>query len=183
MRSPLKRWWMVSVIVLAAVGGGCGGRRTAAPVRTQYPQLPAVPTLTDKTTPDDVGRIAIRALDMEDMKTLAQLAAVRSESGAAQVMSRRYGRAGTPPSPEQIGPMVAGGWRTVYAEFKRGATEITSAVVAPFPTQGTETATVVAAGVNAKTKQPMTLTMHLVREDGMWKVRAGMESSEIETAR
>ena len=66
-------------------------------------------------------------------------------------------------------PLTVVGWRSSYAFFQNGQTTPTRQVI-----EG-DNAVVFARGTRPD-GEPATLEIKLLREDGLWKVRAGLES-------
>jgi hypothetical protein len=166
-----RRAGAVMVLVLgAALAAGCGGgngeEEQAAVTLPPYPS-----ELSAASTPREVAQVLIRALDEGDGETLMGLVAVKSEVEAMDGIYRDHGREHETP-PEQAATMVVSGWRASYAFYRSGGTRVVEERV-----RG-ETAVVTAEGSNATTGKRRLMTVDMIREDGVWKVQAGLESRE-----
>jgi len=124
--------------------------------------------LSRESSPEDVARVLIRALEEEDKETLAGLVAVKAEMAAVEAIYRRHGlRADT--DPRSVAALAASGWSLTYAFMRPGETTVDHASV-----EG-DSAVVVARATRAD-GAPCTLRIRLVREDGLWKVSGGIET-------
>jgi len=164
---------IVAAVLLAAVGGsvGCrkGGKEGGAP--SEAARVPPYPAgLSAQSSPEEVVRVLIRALEEEDELTLQGLVAVKAEVEAVKGIYSKYGRK-SELGPAEVASITAAGWALTYGFFQPGQTAIESAEV-----QG-DTARVFLAGKRGDGK-PASLKVELLREDGLWKVRAGLKSTD-----
>ena len=137
-----------------------GAERPAASLASYPGELSA------ESSPSDVAMVLIEALDGDDKETLLGLVAVNHEMEAVDAIYRRHGRA-SDISPEKTAAMTATGWQATYAFFKNDETTVERETV-----RG-DTAEVFASG-KSPVGEPRTLKIKLVREDDVWKVRAGL---------
>ena len=126
--------------------------------------------LSADSSPSDVAGVLIRALEEEDMATLLGLVAVKAESEAFEAIFRRHGReARTDYS--RAAAMTAAGWGMSYGFVQNGSTEIVNESV------DGDKAVVHATGT-LQGGDACKLRIKLVREDAVWKVRAGIETDK-----
>jgi len=164
---------LVCVLVIAGLscskksdseGGASGaGKEGKAAVSLKYPS-----NLSAESTPKEVAGVLVRALDEDDGATLVGLVAAKAEAEAVNAIYRKHGREGAT-SPESAARLAAAGWMATYAFFQEGETEVVREVVTG------DTAEVFAAG-KAPDGKDRTLKIKLLREDGLWKVGAGLQS-------
>ena len=166
-----RRAGAVMVLLLGvALAAGCGGgNEEEEPAAQALPPYPS--ELSAASTPSQVAQVLIRALDEGDGETLMGLVAVKREVEAIDGIYRDHGREHETP-PEQAAAMVASGWRASYVFYRSGGTRVVEERV-----RG-ETAEVRAEGSNATTGKRRLLTVDMIREDGVWKVGAGLQSRE-----
>jgi hypothetical protein len=112
--------------------------------------------------------VLVRALDDGDNKVLVGLVAAKAEAEKIDSIFARHGRSANTP-PESAAALAASGWRATYAIFEKGETEVESQEI-----EG-DRATVYADGV-LKVGEPRRLKIKMMREDGLWKVRGGLET-------
>jgi len=149
--------------------GGNGGTPSDPATERSAPALAPYPAgLSAESSPTDVATVLIAALDSEDKATLLGLVAVEHEVEAVDAIYRRHGRASRL-KPENVAAMTAAGWQATYAFFKKNETKVERETVTG------DKAEVFAAGKSPLDK-PCGLKIKLVREGGVWKVRAGLES-------
>jgi len=166
---------VLALVSLAMLASGCGrdgegeGAASGGASGEEPASVAAYPSsLSADSSPEEVVGVLIQALDEDDDATLIGLVAVKAEVKAVEAIFRRGGRSAKL-TPESVAPPTAGGWGASYAFFRAGETQVDSATV-----EG-DTAVVLATG-NRLDGTPSTLKVKLVREDGLWKVRAGLES-------
>jgi len=147
-------------------GDGAAPQPADEPSATALAPYPA--DLSAQSSPTDVATVLIRALDADDAETLRGLVAVKHEVEAVDAIYRRHGRAGDT-TPEKAATMAAAGWQATYLFFETNATQVERETIEK------DTAEVFAAG-KSPTGKPRTLKIKLVREDDVWKVRAGLET-------
>jgi len=133
-----------------------------ARVSSRYPD-----PLSADSSPEDVARRLIQALDEEDGAALLGLVAVEAEMAAVDRIHKRHGRE-SKISPDGVCRMTAAGWQATYAFLRRGETRVDRSEV-----HG-DAATVFAVGTKP-TGAVTTLRINLTREGGVWKVRAGLK--------
>jgi len=129
------------------------------------------PELSAASTPGQVAARLIRALDEDDEQTLRGLVAARHEKEQIDALFRKHGRRART-TPELAASLAAAGWRATYAFMEQGATRVEGEEI-----QG-ETAIVRASARLLAGGRPRRLIIYLLREDGLWKVRAGIEARE-----
>jgi len=143
----------------------CGCARREGSVTIPYPS-----SLSDSSTPSEVAALLIKALDEENEEVLTALVAAKSEAEAIGSIFSKYGRRSSI-TPEKAARVAAAGWQATYAFFEKGATAVAEEQISG------ETAVVRANGRNASTGEAQSLTITLIREDGLWKIRAGLLTS------
>jgi len=157
---------MIAIPLVVAVSG-CGRSGTdEEPSSGEAPEYPS--TLSAQSSPEDVARVLIRALDEGDKATLLGLVAAKAATGDIEAIYRRYGRTSNT-RPEAVAGLAAAGWRASYAFLQTGQTQIKREEV-----QG-DAAAVFVTG-KSRDGRTATLKISLVREDGLWKVKPGLES-------
>ena len=144
----------------AGSGGSSGG---APPAALEYPA-----ELSSASSPSDVARVLIRALDAGDNRTMTGLVAAKAEAEAVDAIFRKHGRRANT-RPEAAAALAVSGWRATYAVFRKGETEVDREAVEA------DTATVFARG-RLRSGEARRLKITLLREDGCWKVRAGLQT-------
>lgn len=125
-------------------------------------------TLTMESPPEKVAELLIKGLDNGDTALLKQLVAVQHEMEAVQAIYSKYGKK-SGITPEKAAALAAAGWQLTYSFLKEGQTVVTKTDV-----QG-DTATVHAAAKGGTNLENRYIRISLVREDGWWKVRAGIK--------
>ena len=167
---------LLAYLLLVVAASGCGdnnneeGESTpaqrseeSAPAPARYPA-----SLSAESSPMEVAKALIQALDGDDKETLLGLVAVSHEMAEVAAIYRKHGRRSRL-KPESVAAMTSAGWRATYMFFKKNET-----LVEREATNG-DTA-VVFAGGKTPVGKARTLKITLLREDGLWKVRAGLES-------
>jgi predicted transcriptional regulator len=161
--------------IFAIAATGCAkesGNKDAASGKNQEEQpeisLKYPSNLSAESTPKEVAGVLIRALDEDDEATLLGLVAAKAEAESVNEIYRKHGR-NADTRPETAARLVALGWRATYVFFQEGKTEVVREVVTG------DTADVFAGG-KAPDGKERTLKIRLLREDGLWKVRAGLQS-------
>jgi len=150
---------------------GCGGEEADREGTTSAP--PPYPTgLSAASTPRQAAEVLIEALDQKNGQVLEGLVAARHEAEQVDAIYRRHGRRHQT-SLIEAARLAASGWSATYAWFEPGTTKVTGELI-----QG-ETTVVEARGRNPSTGRPRLLVIEMIREDGVWKVKAGLESSEL----
>ena len=174
-RMALAIMLIFTALALTATSPGCGkgpeGEEAAtgesseglSRVSLQYP-----PALSSESSPMDVARVLIKALDEGDKQTLLGWVAAKAEVEAVEAIYRRHGRTADT-NPEQAARLAAGGWLATYAFFQKGQTEVKRESI-----RGDKV--IVFASGKAPDGKPRTLIIKFAREDGLWKVRAGLQS-------
>lgn len=163
------------VCIFAIAAPGCAkksGNEDAASGKNREEQ-PAISlkypsNLSAESTPKEVAGVLIRALDEDDEATLLGLVAAKAGAEAVNEIYRKYGR-NADTRPETAAWLAASGWRATYAFFQKEKTEVVREVVTG------DTADVFAGG-KAPDGKERTLQIRLLREDGLWKVKAGLQS-------
>jgi len=146
---------VLASMLWGVLASGCGsGDEDDAPM-SKPPPYPA--SLSKDSTPTDVAKLLVKALEEKDRRTLQGLVAVKAAGKDMERIGKTY-------SPAKVAALVAIGCGSTYAFFKKGETEITGEEI------GGDTATVRARGKNKEDK-PMGLVLPMVREDGVWKVK------------
>lgn len=129
--------------------------------------------LSPESTPTEVANLLIKGLDEENEELLAALAAGKEEARAIEDIFRKHGLSpgksrGEEARAAAAARLAASGWRATYVFFKKGETRVTGEEIRA------EEATVYAEGKKKATLEPGTIIISLIREDGIWKVRAGL---------
>lgn len=151
---------------VAGCGSGGGEEETEAS-RPSYP-----PGLSAQSSPRQVAEALIAALDEGDGQTLLGLVAIEHGAGEVDAIYRKYGRE-SDKTPAEVARLTISGWGATYAWFQKGATRVTGERISG------DTATVEAQGINPNTNRPRLLQIEMVREDGLWKVKPGLQSREL----
>ncbi len=141
-------------------GGNANGR---SPAPLEYPS-----SLSADSSPEQVATVLIKALDEKDKGTLLGLVATKAASAKIDAIYRKYGRS-KKTDPVKTAGLTVVGWSSSYAFFQNGQTTTTRQVI-----EG-DNAVVFANGTRPD-GEPATLKIKLLREDGHWKVRAGLKS-------
>jgi len=147
--------------------GGCDKRKGAGE-KTQPDTISAYGiTLTEESTPEEVAGLLIRGLDNDDKDVLTRLVAIKNEMVEIKKIYQKLGQRPKDLTPEGVAIITAKGWIASYAIIEPGRTEITGERI-----EG-ERASVYCAGIDQQGKK-RTFEIRLVREDGWWKVTAGL---------
>ena len=166
---------LIACAVVAVLMHGCApgtGDETGTVQRdetTSEKSLPPYPgNLSPESSPSDVARTLIEALDEEDEDTLLGLVAAKNEAEAISAIYRKHGRK-KEIAPETAARMAAAGWSATYLFLQKGQTKVMREEV-----KGDK------AYVFAEGKSPVgklrKLKIKLIREDGVWKARGGIET-------
>ena len=165
------------IVTMASAAAGCkrqgqeGPAPSGAAEETTDSQIAPYPAdLSPESTPEEVVQRLIRALEGEDKQTLLGLVAVEAEMKAVDDIYRRYGRR-SPQKPAQVAALTAAGWGASYVFLQPGQSKVEESEV-----QG-ERASVFVAGIR-RDGEDTRLKVDLLREDGVWKVRAGLKALE-----
>jgi hypothetical protein len=151
--------------------GGCGGE--SAETQAESKTLPPYPSaLSAQSSPSQVAEVLIQALDEGDDQVLLGLVAVKHDIEAIDSIYSRHGREHET-APADAAALTASGWKTSYAWYQSGATYVTEETI------DGDTAVVWARGLNPTTGRARELTISMVREDGVWKVAAGLHAREL----
>ncbi len=147
---------------------GCGNSEKQA-AGDSLPPYPA--ELSAESSPTEVAQRLVGALDEGDDQALLGLVAVEHEVKAIDQIFRKHGK-DHETSPADAAALTVSGWKATYAWCQPGQTRVTGETV------NDGTAFVRAMGVNPSTSRPRELTIAMVREGGVWKVIAGIQSAE-----
>jgi hypothetical protein len=164
---PVVLLWAMCSVLLVTGCGSDGGEEEAEAALPRYP-----PALSAESSPWQVAEVLIKALDEEDGQTLLGLVAIKRGSSEVDAIYAKYGRE-SKRSPAEVAGLAVSGWRATYAWFQAGTTQVTNESVTG------DTAVVDARGVNPNTGRPRLLQVEMVREDGLWKVKPGLQSREL----
>jgi hypothetical protein len=149
---------------------GCGSEGSEEETEAALPSYP--PGLSADSSPRQVAEVLIQALDEKDGQTLLGLVAIEHGGSEIDAIYQKYGRE-SDRTPEQIAGLTVSGWSATYAWFQKGATRVTGEQISG------DTATVEAQGINPNTGRPRLLQIDLVQENGLWKVKPGLQSREL----
>ncbi len=127
--------------------------------------------LTPESTPSEVVELAIKGLDEGNKELLLALVAAKDAAKGMDEIYRKYGKE-SPISSEATAGMAVAGWGMTYSFFRKGATEIVEEQI------NGDKAAVRARGVYDKTGKPGMLRFDLIREDGLWKIKAGLHAEQ-----
>ena len=163
---------ILSAIIFAVMSSGCGKKdeqveepgttgEGASRVSLMYPAA-----LSSQSSPSDVASVLIKALDENDQNTLSGLVATQEGVRAVEGIYRKHGKSGGT-TPEKAAALAAAGWRATYSFLKKNETAVKSESI-----EG-ERAVVIAEG-KTLAGETRTLRIELFREDGVWKVGAGI---------
>jgi len=124
-------------------------------------------TLTKESSPREVASVLIKGLDNDDEVGLTKLVAVKNEMAEIEKIYQKYGQRAKKLTPEKVAITTAKGWIACYAIFEPGRTRIIGEKV-----EG-EKAYVYCVGIDPQRKE-RAFEIRMVREDGWWKVIAGL---------
>ena len=161
----------VTALSLAFVLSGCGQEaqdEEAASEGESAAVLEYPSSLSAESSPSEVAQVLIQALDEDDTGTLLGLVAIEAGTEAVEAIFSQHGRK-SDITPRQVAALAAGGWRATYVFFLAGETEVTREEV------HADTAVAFASGKLPDGKS-QTLEITLIREDGLWKVRPGLDA-------
>lgn len=119
------------------------------------------------TEPMEIAKILIKALDEDDYNVLKKLVAVKTEKKAIIDIFKKYSQKPRITEDEKIINLVVSGWILTYSFFKKGNTIITGDKV------GGDSAFVYATGIKLN-GSISSFEIKFIREDGYWKVLAGL---------
>ncbi len=166
---------LIACFLLVVVVSGCGdnneegdstpgqGAKESTPALAPYPA-----SLSAESSPKEVAQVLIQALDADDKQTLLGLVAVEHEMAAVDAIYRKHGRRSNH-KPESVAAMTVAGWQATHLFFEENETQVERETI-----KGD--AAVVFARGKTPVGKPQMLKITLLREDGLWKVRAGLES-------
>ena len=178
LRQPgTRQEWAGVLLVLAAalvaMAWGCGKGQEGegappAETSTAGPAAAYPSALSAASSPTEVAQVLIKALDEEDKGTLLGLVAVKAVAKDIEAIYQKHGKT-SKGAPKAAPGLAAAGWGATYAFYQTGQTTVTREEVTG------ESASVFAGG-KAPDGSPKTLKIKMVREDGVWKVRGGLET-------
>lgn len=120
-------------------------------------------TVTSKSSPMQVAELFVAGLDRRDENLVRQLIAAKAEEKKlADIMGRR-----ARVSAKDAMDVAAAGWIASYSYFEPNVSRVVSQSI-----HGNE-ATVEVTGVYGSAREPRTIEIHMVREDGLWRVVGG----------
>ncbi len=163
---PWGRIVITIALSLLLITTGCRSEEKIVP-KSEAEKISAYGiTLTRESSPREVAHLLVKGLDNEDRELLSKLVAVKHEMEEVKNLFREYGRA-YKGSPEKVAASVAAGWMATYLFFQSGQTAVTDERI-----EG-DKASVYATGrkLNGEIR---TLEIRMIREDGWWKVQAGL---------
>ena len=170
-----RRVFFLTAISLVLVISGCGGNAdddesgSDGTSEGQSSNLLKYPSdLSGDSSPEEVAAVLIRALDEKDKETLLGLVAAKAGARKIDAIFRKHNRARRT-KPEKAAGLAVMGWSATYAFFQKGQTKVDHQVI-----EGNN-ATVFANGKRPDGK-PAMIKIRLLREDGLWKVRTGIQS-------
>jgi hypothetical protein len=166
--------WIFAVVAAAAVLCGCG--KTTSEI-AEAPQTKAEPAeisaygirLEKDSGPEDVSALLIKGLDNKDEELLKKLAAVEFAKAEIDGIFRKYGKKSDVTS-EQAAEFAVSGWLLTYAFLKEGKTAIIQTEI-----EGGN-AEVICSAENSATGEPRKLKIELLKENGWWKVKHGINT-------
>lgn len=163
-RSKGRKGFAAFGVSLAAtlIVWGCGAA-------DRHPGAAYPSELSPESTPKDVAQVLIQALEDNDKDTLLGLVALTAGREEFDIIYQRYGRE-NPMTPEEIGQLIAAGWGATHDFMQPGSTQVVEEEIS----RDKATVTAEARGRN---DEPRLLKISLVREDGVWKILPGLESS------
>ena len=124
--------------------------------------------LSEVSTPREVAGVLVKALDEEDKATLLGLVAIKAAAREVEAIYQKYGKQ-SKIKPAGNAALAAGGWQATYSFVQAGQTQVKGEHITG------DSAIVTAAAIGAD-GTPRTLTIKLVREDGLWKALPGIET-------
>ncbi len=169
------RMLFLAAVSLVVVVSGCGGDAddyesgSGGSSEGQSSGLLEYPSsLSGDSSPEQVAAVLIKALEERDKDTLLGLVAAEAAARQIDAIFRKHGRARRT-EPVKAAGLTVVGWSATYAFFQNGQTKLKRQVI-----EG-DNATVFASGKRPDGK-PATIKIKLLRENGLWKVRTGLES-------
>ncbi len=169
------RMFFLTAVSLVVVVSGCGGDTddnesgSGGSSEGQSSGLLEYPSnLSGDSSPEQVATVLITALDEKDKGTLLGLVATKAASAKIDAIFRKHGRARRT-EPVKAAGLTVVGWGSTYAFFQNGQTKVKRQAI-----EG-DNAIVFASGKRPDGKAA-TLKIKLIREGGLWKIRAGLES-------
>ena len=166
---------LLVVVSLVPIGQGCGGKTengTAPEAETETAGSPAAASypaaLSAASTPSEVARVLVQALDAQNKATLLGLVATKAATEQVDAIYKKYGKR-SPIKPEANAALAAGGWLATYSFVQSGQTEVKGERI----TGESATVTAAAKGPDGTAR---TLMIKLVREERVWKVLPGIET-------
>ena len=163
--------FLLTTLCLVVLMEGCGRKGQEGISGTSRAQPAAIleypSALSAQSSPEEVGRTLIEALEAGQKKTLLGLVAVKQGSADIEGIYRKHGRE-SDMKPEAVAALAVAGWSATCSFFQFGQTQIERHEI-----QG-DSAIVYAAGATRDGTR-RTLEISLVREDGFWKVCPGIQ--------
>ena len=166
---------LIACFLLVVGTSGCGDKnaddessQAQRPEESARTPAPYPMGLSAKSSPSEVAKVLIQALDADDNGTLLGLVAVKQGMADIDAIYRKYGRR-SDRKPASVAAMTVAGWQATYAFFKKNETHVEREAI-----RG-DTAEVFATG-QTPVGATSTLKITLLREDGLWKVKPGLES-------
>jgi len=123
-------------------------------------------SLTRESSPKEVANLLIKGLDNDDKNILSKLVAVKYEMKEIEKIFHKYGKKANV-TPEKTATITVLGWMATYAFFEKGQTTITEEKI-----EG-DKSYVYAIGQKPNGAK-RTLEIRMIREDGWWKIQAGL---------
>lgn len=163
-------WLMLAIFIV--IPFGCeradepGPGDAASPRATALPPYPS--SLSANSSPSEVAGVLIAALEADDDATLIGLVAVEDAKKNVDAIFNKYGKKSNA-NPADVAAMTAAGWGASYAFFKPGQTTVARETI------DGDTAVVIADGF-IRRGDARELRINMIREEGVWKVRAGLNS-------
>uniref|UniRef100_A0A7C6ECP3 DUF4878 domain-containing protein n=1 Tax=candidate division WOR-3 bacterium TaxID=2052148 RepID=A0A7C6ECP3_UNCW3 len=159
---------IISILLVSLFG--CGGKRKEAGQQNQPDTISAYGiTLTKESSPKEVASLLIKGLDNDDEDVLTKLVAVKNEMAEIKKVFQKHGQRAKKLTPEDVASLTAKGWMASYAFLEPGWTKITDETI-----EG-DRAYVYCVARNPKGRE-RNFEIRLIREDGWWKVTAGLHS-------
>jgi|UniRef100_A0A7C3UW02 hypothetical protein len=153
---------ILSLLLISIVG--CPREKKKEPEKISAYGL----TLTKNSPPKEVAGLLIKGLDNEDESLLVRLVAIKYEMREVEEILKSFSKRLTP---ERVASLTASGWLLTYSFFLPGKTRIEEERI-----EG-DSAYVYARG-EKRDGRMKTLEVKMVREDGWWKVTAGLKEED-----
>jgi len=157
---------ILPIFLLFLILSDCGKeeKKVTAAITYSYPAA-----LSESSTPSDVAQVLIKGLDEGDNKTLIGLVAKESIE-EIDAMTQKL-RGNSKPKEGSGVAMIVAGWKMTCSFSQPSSTQVVNEDISG------DNAIVYLLAHNATTGAEQHLEVKMVREEGLWKVKAGIETN------